>query len=147
MINDIKMCITFDKPPVWQTLIDAGFTDLKDCIFTYGNVIYNPDMIEITPELLAHETMHARQQAALTTEEVDGRAEWWNRWILDRAFRAEQEAQGYGAQYAHYCKRQKDRNWRAKYLHGISLHLSGGIYLLTMKQQDARAAIQHRANV
>jgi hypothetical protein len=71
--------------------------------------------------------------------------EWWSKWLHDPAFRAEQEAQAYGAQYALYCRHRKDKNTRAKYLNAIANAFSGGLYKLTFAAADARAAILKRA--
>jgi hypothetical protein len=110
-----------------------------EILFTYGDTVYNPTGIPIDQFLEHHEAQHVAQQAAM------GKDEWWDRWLKEPAFRAEQEAQAYAAQYSLYCKYRADRNVRAKYLHAISNHLASGLYGLTMNQNDARAAILKRA--
>jgi hypothetical protein len=134
-----QMTIAMDYPPNFADLIAAGFEPGKGAIFTYGDVIYNPDQVEIDGALLAHETRHAEQQAEM------GIPEWWERWKLDPAFRAEQEAQGYGRQYHYACAVHKDRNARARYLWIIAGHLTSGMYKLTMSRSDATAAIIKRS--
>lgn len=137
-----QMQVIVAQPPVWDALIQAGYDTSGGCVFTWGNLIYNPDGRPVDDALVAHESRHSEQQ-----DEVGGPEEWWRRWILDPAFRAEQEAQAYGVQYKYACGIFRDRNVRAKYLHKITSHFCSGMYMLSIKQADARAAILKRAGL
>ena|ERR1700722_15807782 len=135
-----EMTVVNEKPPHWDLLQKHGYTDLAKCIFTWGDIIYNPDGVPIDSALIAHESVHRRQQ-----EGMGGPEGWWKKWLNEPAFRAEQEAQGYGAQYKHLCGLRKDRNDRDRYLRAIARHFASGTYKLTLSQADARAAILKRA--
>lgn len=127
-------------PPNSVELAAANYDITGGCIFTWGDIIYNPDGVEIDGMLRAHESVHRQQQ-----EEMGGPEIWWEEWKLNPAFRAEQEAQGYGKQYAYFCRIEKDRNRRDKYLRRLCEHLASGTYQLKMSGADARAAILKRA--
>jgi hypothetical protein len=135
-----NMTIVEEYPPNFADLVAAGFVPGAGAIFTYGDTLYNPDKVPLSGALIAHESTHAQQQFDM------GRDEWWEKWKLEPAFRAEQEACGYGAQYAHFCKQNKDRNARARYLFAIEGHLLSEMYKLSgLTRADARAAILKRA--
>lgn len=101
-------------------------------IFCYGDTIYNPFNIEITPDLDIHEQVHSQQQG----NDVEG---WWNRYIQDEKFRLEQEVAAYGHQY----KFLKERIPKRFYIYGLetmAMALSGEMYgnLVTYGQAESR---------
>ncbi len=120
------MKIIIAKPPIWDEA--NKLFRLKELglgvIFTYGDTIYNPFNIPVTRDLVAHEEKHAEQQQH--DETCAGL--WWKRYVEDPAFRIEQEAQAYRAQFKCICKTVKDRNNRARNLHMLASQLSGPIY-------------------
>lgn len=79
-------------PPNWD-LIKIVFPKAEGTktIFCYGNTIYNPFDIKITPDLEAHEEVHVEQQG----NDPDA---WWTKYISDPQFRTEQEIEAYGVQ-------------------------------------------------
>lgn len=132
------MQIILAKPPNHEEV--SKFFNLKpeDVIFyTYGDKCYNPSMVKMPVEIIAHEEIHIEQQNA--NEDVANL--WWQRYMKDPVWRVEQEAEAYGAQYAFVCRSHKDRNYRARYLDGISKHLSGPIYGNAIDYQGARRMI------
>lgn len=68
--------------------------------FTYGSTIYNPSGNEIKDDLLIHEQVHEKQQ---TNPE-----EWWDRYLIDKDFRLEQELEAYATQYNWIKEREND---------------------------------------
>lgn len=137
------MKIIYENPPahIWERIKKTVVVDEERFMLTYGDAIYNPAQLEVDQFVLAHEKRHMEQQAA----HPGGPDGWWDQWITDPAFRAEHEAQGYGAQYAHYCTMRKDRNIRARYMHEIAKALASGMYGLKIAAVDARTAILKRA--
>lgn len=61
-------------------------------IFAYGDTIYNPDGISISPFLLAHEQTHQRQQGC-------DPAGWWHRYLADLPWRLDQELEAHRVEY------------------------------------------------
>lgn len=63
-------------------------------IFAWGDVIYNPRRVSITPCLEAHEKTHAIRQAVLGGPEL-----WWERYLQDAAFRLAEEVIAHHVEY------------------------------------------------
>ncbi len=77
--------VIYALPPMWAE-IRAAFpgADIATTIFAWGEDIYNPGKVEITPPLAAHERVHAIQQR--------GEPEaWWREYIAVPQFRLDQE--------------------------------------------------------
>lgn len=135
------MEIVVAKPPCWNAVLAAGFLPAKGTIFTWGEQIFNPDGISVDYAQIAHEAKHAKQQA-----EIGGPEKWWEKWLTDPAWRAEQEAQGYGAQYAELCIHVQNRDRRAMYLSALcDAILSPQYGLVGITKENARHAILKRA--
>ena len=115
------MRVINEKPPVYDKIVAAGMKPSNKTVFTYGDAIYNPHKLTLTADVVAHEEVHERQQGK------DPEA-WWDRCIADKAFQAEQEAEGYAAQYDLICKGVRDRNQRARIRYEVATILSGPIY-------------------
>ena len=49
-------------PPNYRAINKAFSVRGKPVIFCYGDTIYNPTRITVTPSLVAHEGVHSRQQ-------------------------------------------------------------------------------------
>ncbi len=81
-------------PPNYE-IISLAFPAIEKHtpIFCYGDTIFNPFRVSITPDLEFHESIHMRQQGS----DPDS---WWNRYCIDKDFRYEQELEAYSNQYA-----------------------------------------------
>lgn len=66
-------------------------TPPKGAVFAYNKKIYNPDNIDIWPDLEEHEEVHFKQQG----NDSDF---WWERYLQDPQFRLEQEVEAYSRQ-------------------------------------------------
>ena len=63
----------FERPPLFA-MIDAKFRIAgKPVIFSWGNVIYNPQRVAIPRQLWAHEGVHGRRQM----QHPGGIENWW----------------------------------------------------------------------
>lgn len=114
--------------------------DPKECAhacFTYGDVIYNPRGGYLDEPLGIHEAQHSLQQ-----EEAGGPERWWNKWLKDKNFRAQQELEAYGLQFRRYCELNRDKNKRAKELHRIASDFSSPQYGSVIGYTDARDHIR-----
>ena len=118
--------ITFEKPPVWNNIC-AAFGIVPDtAVFTYGDMIYNPNMMDLPDFIIEHEKVHMMQQGFSN----EGAAVWWGKFLRDPEFRLDQEAQAYAAQYDHIClsRKVKDRNARFRIRMDLARILSGPLY-------------------
>lgn len=66
----------------------------KDSVFCYGEDIYCQDPDNLPPDVIVHEKVHARQQQNFSNPDL-----WWQKYLLDKQFRFEQELEAYAEQY------------------------------------------------
>lgn len=94
----------------------------KNTVFTYGPDLYAPNInFELTRDLIIHEETHTRQQG-------DDPAGWWEKYLVDKQFRLEQEVEAYRNQYRYYCSMHKGRNERFNFLRMIASDLASPLY-------------------
>lgn len=134
------MKVSYEQPPVWDQANKLfKLEELKiGAVFTYGDTIYNPSSIALTPELIRHEETHMEQQQANS----DVAKAWWKRYIQDPQFRLEQEAEAYAAQYKLFCQIHKDRNKQARYLYQIAGLLASPMYGNIVTRTEAQSMIK-----
>lgn len=96
------MKIAFECPPMFE-YINHRFHPGPRVIFTFGDTIYNPDRINVTKELQAHEQVHSDRQLAY----AGGPACWWANYISWQEFILAEEAPAHRAEYLAYCKRHR----------------------------------------
>lgn len=123
------MKIVNEKPPIWASVRVLLDFDEKRTIFTYGDTIYNPAKVIVSPDLIVHEMVHEKQQAAMNLfGRWFGAARWWKIYLHDPEFRFRQELEAYRAQY-HYMARQiNDREKLSRYLVNMTRELMGPMY-------------------
>ncbi len=114
------MKIKQENPPNYE-LLSQVFKVTKDNMFCYGDTIYNPNGCFIDEILIKHEEVHSRQQGSDPDK-------WWQRYILDSAFRFCQELEAYQVQFKEYKKVFKDRNKQARILDVLAQDLSSPTY-------------------
>lgn len=131
------MKIINERPPNWDKLSTVFDIHGGGAVFTYGNVIYNPDGAYLEPDLIEHEMIHMEQQKLIGTDE------WWRRFTSDPAFRLAQEIPAYHRQYSVYCVSDKDKNSRFNFLHALALNLSSGLYADMIPYSKALIAIKN----
>jgi hypothetical protein len=93
------MNIVHARPPNFDAIAKA-FQLRPGVFFAYGPAIYNPDGVEIGPELVAHETAHSKRQ-----DELGGPEGWWNAYIVDPQFRLAEEIIAHRAEYRAHCRK------------------------------------------
>lgn len=126
--NHEKICAAF-----------AGVRDHKGAIFTYGDKIYAPNLAEessLAAHHIVHESVHQRQQAAIGGPEV-----WWDNFIADPNFRAQQELEAYRAQY-NFVKNIHGGRVLEDFLFQLSCDLSGPMYGNLMSYGRAESNIR-----
>lgn len=133
------MKVYLDWPPNIEE-IAAAFPHARSewgVIFTYGDVIYNPHNVEISPELIAHEGVHCSRQGV---DEIEVKA-WWKRYIEDPVFRLAEELPAHRAEYKRFCQRHRDGNERSRYLRVTATRLSSPLYGSLISEIEARQRI------
>jgi hypothetical protein len=136
------MEIKNERPPIWDSAC-ATFEITPKTIFTYGNAIYNPFEINITEDLIAHETIHAAQQGG---NDKDA-ALWWGKYLREPSFRLDQESKAYAAQYKYFCTVYKDRNKRMRILFDLARTLCGPLYGQCSSHLNAVSLIKRHAKL
>lgn len=136
------MKIVHENPPnnLRETIAIFGMLPRNGVIYTYGDTIYNPSAIDLPDHLITHEETHCEQQGA----DPDS---WWDRYLQDQYFRVQQETEAYARQFAHICRRVRDRNQRHKILFDLSCILAGPIYGNVINPGDAFRAIKSRSGI
>jgi hypothetical protein len=122
------MKITNDKPPIWASIKTLFDFNERTTIFTYGDTIYNPAGVRITPDLIAHESIHEVQQSAMNIFGLWGAARWWKKYLHNPQFRFDQELEAYRAQYKFVKARIQESNKLSTYLINLAYALSGSMY-------------------
>lgn len=123
------------RPPNYEAIV-AVFPGAAQpgVIFAYGDRIYAPGGRRPTPALQAHEAVHCERQ--------DGRPEpWWRRYLVDPAFRLEEELEAHRAEYRAYCARHANRAKREAALEGVARKLAAPLYGGLISVEDARKAV------
>ena len=132
------MKIINKKPPVWDSVCKAFNILPKNVLFTYGDIIYNPDSADLPHHIIVHEEIHEAQQ----TKEGMTPELWWGKFLREPKFRLDQESEAYAAQYKYFCEHNKDRNTRARFLMALVGSLSGPLYGNIITTSDAMKLIK-----
>lgn len=131
------MKIIQEKPPNWDKISDV-FEIKRGMVFTFGETIYNPDGLPISRPLLEHEEVHSKQQKDYGIEK------WWDRYMVDPAFRLAQELPAYQAEYRGLKRFIKDRNKLSKVARLLAETLSSPMYGEMISQSEAYNAIRRK---
>lgn len=136
------MNVVIAKPPIYDEAA-ARFTLRGREVFAYGDTLYNPSGIPISPDLMVHERVHAGQHRHYP----GGPAAWWRQYLDDPAFLSSQEGEAYGAQLAFLRINAKKRGDRCvKALCFFATTLSGDMYGKPIALADAMRLIRNRAD-
>ncbi len=111
----------FFYPPNYKELNEKFKIRGKPVIFAWGNILYNPSKVKLTPELLAHEAAHGERQLAVIPDT------WWRKYCDSSTFRLEEELIGHKAEYAKARENMQGGQLDA-YLKLIAMRLSSPLY-------------------
>lgn len=126
------MKVVYDYPPNYKEI--CSHFDIKDkstIVFTYGDTVYVPSKVPLSPDLVVHENTHIEQQAII------GADKWWELYFKDQDFRLKMELEAYQKQY----KSISNRDTRRKVLKHISKDLSGKMYGNILTKDQAKEMI------
>lgn len=134
------MKISPEFPPNY-TLLQMTFPNLGEelkPIFCYGDIIYNPFNKEITKDLEIHEEVHSLRQG-------DNPDHWWQKYLIDKEFRLEEEIMAYGTQYA-FVKNLKMKTEVKDWMKESMAHSLASDYGLDISYGQAESKIRNYAN-
>lgn len=130
------------RPPNFDQIVAAlpGVKDHKNVLFTYGEVVYDPDAAGLTPWLREHEATHVAQQRAF------GADDWWTRYLAEPKFRLGQEVEAMVAEYKEFCRASPapNRTRRAEFIDVLAYRLSSHVYGYMIRKKDAKRLLQSR---
>ncbi|MES2224984.1 MAG: hypothetical protein V4478_03280 [Patescibacteria group bacterium] len=85
----------------------------------YGDTAYCK--YDLRPDVIAHESVHVRQQSEM------GPMEWWKRYFADKKFRLEQEIEAYKEQMK-FVRENCSRDFKRDILRKCAHDLAGPMY-------------------
>lgn len=130
-----------EKPPNYDAIVAVFPAGAKPgTFFCYGRAVYIPNGGNLSPSLMAHETVHADRQTAYP----GGPAAWWERYLVDPQFRFDEELPAHVAEYR--CFDGDTRNQRRFMLRQIAARLSGPLYGRLVTMHQAKRLITGREN-
>lgn len=93
-------------------------------LYAWGDKLYNPSGVQVSPWLMAHEETHGRQQQAVDIPL------WWRRYIDDPWFRLDQEIEAHRKEWQEYLDLMQGANPKHvnQYLDLIASRLSSPLY-------------------
>lgn len=124
-------------PPNIEAIIERFpvVRELPGVIFAWDGIIFNPSGGHLEPWLVEHEKVHFKQQ----NRDPEG---WWERYLKDTEFRLEQELEAHRVEYRVFCRHNKDRNQRARYLSMIAGRLAAPMYGNVISRAEAARRIR-----
>lgn len=128
------MKIINDFPPNIKEIKNV-LTLTGEELFAWGDIIFNPSGAKVPNQLLAHEHIHSTQQS-------NDIQVWWDRYLIDKQFRLEQEIEAHKVEYRVFCSSEPNRNRRRIYLKIISKRLSSRMYGKMITFGKAKAIIR-----
>ena len=131
------MKVVQSLPPNFEDIIKAfPSAKSKDVIFTYGDTVYVPNGGQLSPALLAHESVHSERQGSKPDK-------WWEKYLENAVFRFGEELIAHETEYLEYA--QYGRNARRKALSVIALRLSSPLYGSLITFNEAKRAIKGKS--
>ena len=131
------MRIVEDYPPIYGEIAARFGKRAARAIFSWGDVIYNPSRIVVTPALMAHEAVHGARQAG----DIRG---WWRRYLDDPEFRLAEEIPAHQAEYCAAIAAAHNRNERRFIQKAIAARLAGPLYGRMIPGHEARRILREQ---
>lgn len=128
------MKIVDGYPPNFDK-IAAAFPEAKrkGVMFSYGAVVYAPHGIRVPASLRRHEKVHSHRQAVIGVEK------WWDKYIVDKEFRFQEELLAHRAEYNWFRANRPEQ--RKRMLKMIAERLASELYGSVVSQADAHRMI------
>lgn len=105
-------------------------------LYAYGDRIYNPSGVAVTPWIMAHETVHGERQGTWLDE-------WWCEYLADPAFRLQEEIFAHQAEWRSYAHIMQATGEGTKegYLNLVAGRLASPLYGSLVTPTEARRLI------
>lgn len=133
------MQIVNEYPPNYKAICKA-FPAVKysrNVVFTYSPSLYIPNgSDQVMQDLMVHENYHQERQV-----NVGGPEKWWDLYLKDPKFRAEEELGAYQRQYK-YARKHYARQVFSQLLDRIAGDLSGPMYGNIYSKEEAKDLIR-----
>jgi hypothetical protein len=139
----VKILVDFPPNIAEIEALVPDVRERKGVLFAYGDAVYNPSGVAIPTWLVKHEEVHLKQQAEFTPDP----ARWWEMYLADGGFRLQEELPAHQAEWKEFCRHEKRREARARYLTYISERLAGPLYGRLITVAGARAKIAGQGKV
>lgn len=123
------MRVVVAEPPMMDE-IDAAFDVRgKPVLFAWGDTIYNPAGVTVSPELMAHERVHGARQRTFPC----GVEDWWRYYISSPRFRLLEEIPAHVDEFLALCaqhghKWPNKRNMRRAFAAAVAKKLTSPLY-------------------
>lgn len=127
---------TLKAYPLNYALLQATFPLRETNLYPWGDTLYNPSGVEIPDDIMVHEEVHVTQQG-------DNPELWWNRYIIDKDFRLEQELEAYGTQL-NWVKERYTNQAQKECLFEMAQNLIS-LYNFHMNHNKAESLIRNKA--
>jgi len=126
------MEIVDDKPPIYSQILSRfPAAGKRGVIFAWGDKIFNPSRVKISPHFVAHEEVHGNRQ--------NGNPEaWWARYLEERAFRFDEEIYAHNAELQHLSQHGSTRKIRRGATFEVAGRLASPLYSLGITRKEAR---------
>ena len=116
--------------------IRAKFRLSGNEIFAWDGVIYSPRGATVSQWLQDHEKVHFRQQ-----RDAGGPAAWWYRYLVEPAFRLDQEMEAHIVEYRTFAGIHGRKDLR-RYLDVLAKRLASPMYGGMITRSDAKRRIK-----
>ena len=109
------------------------------CLFAWGEDVFNPHNMRLTPSLKAHEAIHGRRQLEYKHHLYGtGVRGWWEQYLTDPKFRLREELYAHRMEYLTAAAVDVlNRQQRRGLLKQISKKLTSPIYGFKLKGSEA----------
>lgn len=125
----------FGYPPNIDQIVAAlPAAKAPGILYCYGNTIYNPSKVQITPCIMVHEMVHAERQ-------TDPEA-WWERYLRDPEFRFNEELPAHIEEAKAFAVECPERWKRRAYLSLVAKKLSSPMYGSIVSFEKARQILR-----
>lgn len=131
------MKVIYQYPPIIDQIVERfGVRVRHNVIFSWGDRLYNPDRIQIPPELMAHEQVHGYRQR----DDIEG---WWDQYIHNIKFRLAEEILAHRAELQYIVEHATCRQHRRRALKTTAQRLAAPLYGHMISVKNAKIILKN----
>lgn len=129
-------------PPNWIEIAKVFPVKGKQGIlYAYGDRLYNPSGVTVTPWIMAHEEVHGRRQLGEEGDETMDVVRWWDNYLAYEDFRFNEELLAHQAEYKTY-RIMNGARLTNSYLDLMAKRLSSPLYGSMVSYEEALRRIK-----